>query len=346
MNDHLPVLVSPTIIPPSGPTLSDLICAYKTDPDSNFVKEGKLTFASRQNYASLMSRIDRDFGHLVLAELDLRQVLRMHEAWLGPDGKKVPMAHALIGMMRTLVAYGAAFMRSTACREMKSVLSDHRFQMGKARKEVLTTEQAIAVIRQAHKMRIPSIAFAQALQASGMLRQKDVIGETLPGSETKGILQSDGTRWHLGVTWAEIDDDLILRHVTSKRGKPIVLDLKRAPLVMAELRWMAVNVAFERQGPLVICERTGLPYRNYQYRRDWRMVAKAAGVPDHIFSMDTRAGQISLSIDLGAPLSAVRKAATHSLESMTMRYDRQEEQAANTVLDVRAAEHEKLLAEA
>lgn len=338
----LPVVMSPSM---DGPTLSDLIRAYKSDPDSNYCKPDKLSFATRQNYANLMARIERDYGHLALAEIDLRQILRMHEAWVGPEGH-IPMAHGLIGMLRTLLTFGSALMRSTHCRELKAVLHDHRFEMGKPRKKILTTEQAIAVIRHAHLQGLHSIALAQSIQTSGILRQKDVIGETLPATETKGILQSDGSRWHKGVTWDEMDDNFVLRHNTSKKGKPIVLDLKKAPLVMAEMRWLAENRAIERTGPMVVFEKTGLPYRSFQYRKEWRCVARAAGIPDDVFNMDTRAGQITVAIQLGAPLTSVSKAATHSTVQMTQRYSRDHEAAADEVLETRAELHERLLATA
>jgi len=111
-----------------------------------------------------------------------------------------------------------------------------RFAMPKSRTERLTSDQAIAIRRKAWEMDRPSIALAQAFQFELMLRQKDVIGEWAPIAE-KGIsyLQADGLKWLRGIRWEEIDQNMVLRHVTSKRNKEIEVSLKNAPMVMEEL---------------------------------------------------------------------------------------------------------------
>jgi len=76
----------------------------------------------------------------------------------------------------------------------------------------------------------PSIALAQAFQFELMLRQKDVIGEYVPIAEA-GIsdLQVDGLKWLRGIRWEEISEDLVLRHITSKRQKLIEISLRMRP---------------------------------------------------------------------------------------------------------------------
>ena len=60
-------------------------------------------------------------------------------------------------------------------------------------------------------------------------------------------------KWIRGIRGEEIDQNLILRHVTSKRDKLLTLDLKQCPMVMHELRMMA------GLGPDAILERGHIP---------------------------------------------------------------------------------------
>jgi integrase len=78
----------------------------------------------------------------------------------------------------------------------------------------------------------------------------------------------------------------------------------------------------------------GLPIRERSYRKWFREIARAAGIPDEVWNMDARAGAITEALEAGADKSAVQRAATHSNPAMTERYDRETKAA---VLDVAAA---------
>jgi hypothetical protein len=82
----------------------------------------------------------------------------------------------------------------------------------------------------------PSIALAQAFQFECTLRQKDVIGELVPLSEPGvSLVVIRNQKWLRGIVWQEIDQNLILKHVTSKKQKLTEVDLKLAPMVIEEL---------------------------------------------------------------------------------------------------------------
>ena len=114
---------------------------------------------------------------------------------------------------------------------------------------------------------------------------------------------------------------MILRHVTSKRGKMLEIDLKLAPMVIEEFGTedRSVLPAF---GPLVISESTGLPYHADDFRRKWRLIADMAGVPKTVRNQDSRAGGITEATQAGAELEHVKHAATHADISQTQRYSR------------------------
>jgi hypothetical protein len=96
--------------------------------------------------------------------------------------------------------------------------------------------------------------------------------------------------------WQEIDENLILRHITSKKQKPVEIDLKLAAMVLEEFQILigdeplivvdeiTKKVTVNRHllpasGPLIINDVTGLPWTANEYRRKWRLVANQAGCP-------------------------------------------------------------------
>lgn len=335
-------------------TWAGLIRCYRTDPDSSYHKN---RFATRQYYDKLCGRIEEDCGADRIEDTDARKLLRLHEGWIKPDENgriKIAMGHAMVGMMRTITTFGSTLLKCPACRLIRSDLRDMRVKAGKAREEALSAEQATAIRKHAHTMVKPyrhSIALAQAFQFDGTLRQKDVLGEWVPLTEPGPLSDtiSGNEKWIRGLRAEEIDDNFILRHITSKRQKLLTLDLKLCPMIMEELRQMAglgPLAKLERghiptAGPLIINEQTGLPWSPHTFRAAWRKVARACGVPDSVRSMDSRAGAITEALAAGAPLDAVRKGATHSNSSMTQRYSRGDADAVVEVLQHRAAHRNK-----
>lgn len=307
----------PTVVSFNG-TVSGLIYCYRNDPDSVYKKAGGLRYSSRIHYDALMSLIEREHGHEVIADLKGRTFRHWHDAW-SADGK-VAVAHAKIKMMRGLLVFGATLLEDEACTRISGILSQMKFKMPKPRTERLTAEQAIAIRTKAWEMGRPSIALAQAFQFEVMLRQKDVIGEWVPLSEPgMSDTTSEGQKWLRGIRWEEIDQSMVLTHVTSKRQKEIKVSLKNAPMVLEELALIGGPKA---SGPIVVSEYNGVPWSGVEFRRWWRIVASAAGVPDIVRNMDSRAGAITEASDAGADLEHIRHAATHSDIAMTQRYSR------------------------
>lgn len=337
----------PAVVTTPQPTVSNLIAAYKSDPYSRY---HVVRFPTRSNYDSLTRRLERDCGSMLLSDLaDARTLTELHRGWLGADNH-IAMAHSLMGMIRTLATFGATFMRSHDCREVKALLHDLKFSMTKPRKTIITAAQVIALRRQAWKAGHPSIALAHAGQFSFTFRQKDIIGEIVPASEPgSGFPMPDGRKWMRGIHWGELDRDLILRHTTSKRNKPVEIDVKLAPMFMEELRLHRdaglLDTMILRGGPIIVNESTGLPYSAVQFRRIWRGLATAAGIPKHVYNMDSRAGAITEALRLGAPINSVRKGATHSNQSQTENYDRGDADAIALVMGIRAQAHEQMQGE-
>lgn len=309
-------------------TIRGLSRCYQTDQDSGY---RKLRYASRRHYDRLLRRLETDYGdeRIIPNPEDLddrikaRHFLRWYDGWVGEEGCHA-MGHSLIGILRTLLSFGVSILEDSDCARLSGALSKQRFKGGRPRKERITAEQATALREVAHQEGLPSIALAQAFQFENIMRQKDVIGEWVPISEpgTSDVTWST-TKWLRGLRWSEISHDLIMTHNTSKKGKDLVVNLLNAPMVMEEIDLLGGVIP--PSGPVIVYEVTGRPYEAWQYRKEWRRLARMTGIPDCVFNMDSRAGGISEATDAGADLEHVRHAATHSDIQTTQRYSRNQQ---------------------
>lgn len=308
----------PAIDPPPhhGPLLADVIDAYQTDPLSTFHKQ---RYHVRQNHLGLLRRIRDQHGAVPIGSITGRTFIQWHADWRGAD--KVAVSHGMIAQLRTVFGYGFTLMGDPACERICQLLHQLKFPMAGARMERITAEQADAVRLWAHIIGWHSIALAQAIQFELILRQKDVVGEWLPVTEPGAAIEIWGDqKWHRGLIWSAISDDLILRHITSKRQKPVEIDLTLSPMVMEELTHL--DEIPDGDEPVVICESNGMPWFASEFRRKWRIVARYAGVPDNVFNMDSRSGGISEAFEAGVVGERIQTAATHSDIGMTQRYNR------------------------
>ncbi len=326
-------------------TLRSLINCYQTDPDSSYHKK---RYAVRRNHDFLLKRIAERQGNEELRDIKARVLLAWHKDWSN-DGQKLAMAHAIIGQYRVLFGFGANFLEDPDCERLCGVMGKMRFPMAKPRVERMTADQAIALRTQAHRRGWNFLAMAQAFQFELMLRQKDAIGEWVPLSEP-GISDTikPGEKWIMGIRWEEIDDNLVLRHNTSKRGKDIEVNLRLAPMILEELANFGkvavadlTRAALPASGPVILCEVTGLPWRTAEFRRKWRIVADMAGIPKEVRNMDSRAGGITEASDAGADLEHIRHAATHSDIAMTQKYSRGSTDKIANVMRIRVESRNK-----
>jgi len=336
-------------------SLKSLIHCYRTDKDSPYQKN---RYHVRQSRDSMLKRIDARHGHERLSDIKWRTLLGWHKDW-SMGGERLSTGSAFIGQLRALFSFGA-LLEDPNCERLCGVMHKMRFQGAKARGVSVTADQATAVRNAARDhFGWDSIALGQAFQFECTLRQKDVIGEWVPVEEPgMSAVIRNGEKWLRGIVWQEIDANLILRHVTSKKQKMMEADLKLAPMVMEELTEMAGGEALivvdevtkkvtvnrhllPTSGPVLLCDINGLPWTGNEYRRKWRKVARHCGIADNVWNMDSRSGAISEAIAAGAPAEFVRHAATHSDISQTMDYDRGQAEATAKVMKLRMESRNK-----
>jgi hypothetical protein len=319
-------------------TIAGLIDAYQRDKDSPY---RKLRYQTRVYYDALCKRLINDFGSYNVDDIKARDLRRWHESFEAEG--HIPMGHSCVGMLRTILTFGSTILEDDRCKLLRVTLHDMRFPVGKARTAILTAEQVIAIRAEARRIGRHSISLAQAIQYELMLRQRDTIGEWVPVSEP-GLSYTiwGNAKWMRGIDWREIDQDMTVTHITSKRQKEIVVNLRAASMVMEEIDlafpgWGGDRANLPASGPLIINEATGVPWIANEFRRHWRIIATAVGVPKGTRNMDSRAGAITEATQAGAPLESIKQAATHSDISMTQRYARGAEEKTADVLNMRQA---------
>ena len=118
--------------------------------------------------------------------------------------------------------------------------------------------------------------------------------------------------------------------VQVQREQEVVHDLTRLELLWPLLQKVPQD---ERRGAIV--KAYGEPIRERSYRKWYREIADAAGIPKSVWNMDSRAGAVTEALEAGAPMDEVRRTATHSSAVMTTRYDRAAETAPASVAEAR-----------
>lgn len=326
-------------------TIRELVTEYC---ESEFSPYKKLRQPTRNSYNGMLRRIVDHVGDVRLSAVNYRTLLAWHKHWT-KGGRHVVTGHGFMSMYRTLFGFGLMLLEDDECERLVAVMSKAKFEMGKHREQHLTAEQVIAIRMEARRVGRGSIALAQAIQFEGTFRQKDIVGEWVDRSEPglSEIVSPRFGKWLRGIRWNEIDANLILKHVTSKKQKLVTVDLKLADMVMEE--WArdypglltghgTVNRhLLPDNGPVIVDEETGRPYLTWKFRKLWRAIATTVGVPQDVQNRDTRAGAITEAKDAGASLDDARIAAAHSSTDQTADYWRGDEKAIARTMKTRGA---------
>lgn len=294
-------------------TIGSLILVYCADPESPY-KHLKASTRQR-DYDPILDLIRKTVGDRQIRELRGEDFRRWHRKW-GAEGK-LHRGHNAIRKLRAVLSYGVQ-QRYAACAMAREILSLIAFEAPAPRKIKMEFAHASAIVAKALAMGRPSIALTQALQWDTALRRIDLIGEWVPAGDAEGGIVRGKTRWQGPAVSVISADHILTIEATSKTGSASSHDLKHCPLTMSVLE--AINLP--KIGPLIVSETTGRPYRENYYAQDWREIARAADVPDTVWSMDSRAGAISEAEAATGSVDSARKLATHTNAKTTLRYIR------------------------
>ncbi|MBI1620117.1 site-specific integrase [Aquamicrobium zhengzhouense] len=294
--------------------IESLVRLYRTHPDSPY---HDLKHSTRiRDYEPSLRLIVKTVGDRAIAKLGGSDFRRWFTQWSSRGRER--RGHGAIRKLRSVLSFGVE-QRLPGCAQAREILSLIRFRQPATRTIMLTYEHARSICGKAIEMGYPSVALTQAIQWDTALRRIHIIGEWLPvqAGDAGGIIRGK-TKWR-GPTASDIDEGMIFTPpYTSERKIAVRHDLSVCPLV-SEVRQ---KVKLPNVGPLIVSEDTGLPWRENYYATKWREVARAAGVPDEVQSMDTRAGAISEAEEATDNIDAARKLAGHTNIKTTLGYVR------------------------
>lgn len=303
--DELMAEVRSLGVPPKyDGTLGSLIKIYRFDKTSSIHKVKHSTRI--RDYEPSLRVLAESVGARRIDVLKRSDFVRWYDGWWRKGQRR---AAGAMKLLRIVLSYGTGE-RLPGCAVAREILSDMRFEQPKPRTVAMTYEQCLAIVRQSAKSGYPSIGFVEALKFETALRRIDVIGEWTPSPDGGPF------RWQ-GLTTKNLKDGILTLN-TSKTGAPVTRDLKTLPLVVEALKAYRIPDI----GPIVVSEDTGRPWWEARYTPRFREIRNAAGVPSTVWSMDTRAGAVTETVDAMGSIEAARELATHTTTKMTKRYSR------------------------
>jgi len=271
-------------------------------------------------------------------------VKRWHREWRKPKAEGLPerikRASDAIAMFRRILGFGFS-LGHDECGTLVERVATLRFERSGAREEQMTFAQAATFVRKALEMgkagvipyeRARSMALGVAAQFDLLLRQKDIIGEWIPARpDIAGAIYDDaGDMWIGRFRWDNLPG-WRLRLKTSKTRSAIEFDLQNYSLLFPLLE----SVPLHQRGGAIVKDERGLPVRDRSYRKWFRQIARAAGIPDEVWSMDSRAGGATEADEAGADFKAISDHLTHAETRTTVRYIRRVHKRTATVAEAR-----------
>jgi hypothetical protein len=302
------------------PTIKDLIKQYQRTPESGYAE---IKSNTRRMYDWHLDLLESCYGDSKLSEINGLNFRRWFNELKSPaqaGGPERPRrAYGAIQLLRIIIGFGVVC-DTPECVRLSEILAHMEFEAPKARTVAMTFEYAQAICNKAIEEKVISIALAQALQFELTLRQIDVIGRWEPVGEDEGGIIDRRQRWRDGLLWSHLDANGILTKPTSKVDDVVAEhDTTGYPFLRKIIDMVPPG---RRVGPMIVSENTGLPYRYRNFLDTWRDIARKAGVPDHIWNRDSRAGGVTEGSDAGADLEHLRHHANHKNAATTTRYNR------------------------
>jgi hypothetical protein len=330
-------------------TMGSAIAIFRGHTISTF---NSVAANTRRTYGESLKVIEGTVAARVNRNVTLVDVRRWYREWRKPASagaeERIDRAHDAVQMVRAVWRFcaglGAPF---RDCKEALERLGKARFENGSGRDTEMTSAQAFAFVRTALELgargvqpaeRMLAMAIGVAAQFEMALRQRDIIGKWVPAMLDTPHAEYDhkGEMWVGAFRWDNIPG-WKFRLRTSKRGAPSGFALTDYPILFPLLERVPHA---QRLGAIVKGEH-GLPVRERSYRNWYRQVARAAGIPDEVWNMDSRAGAATEAEDAGVDVTLIQDLLTHSDARMTAHYIRRRERGNAEVAKARAEHRAK-----
>lgn len=312
-------------------TISWLIQQYQSDPFSPY---HAVKHKTRRGYDQSLKIIDDTVG---LRQIDAvmeggmlrprivgKDIRRWHGEWAMPDkeGKPTPVrAWHCMTMLRILFSY-AMELGVPGAGDLRELVGTIRVPMAQARETAPQRDMVLAHVAKAVERGFLSMAITTLAQFEFTERRTHIIGTW------------EGPQWRPGWLWTGITSDWQITYHQTKIGKvERQFDLKATPALLDLLQRVPEE---SRVGAVIVCERTGKPWKERHYIRTFRAIARAAGLPDDMWSMDMRAGGATEAGQIqGVSQSDLQAAGGWKDPKMAARYTRDGNKRAAHVISLR-----------
>jgi len=332
-------------------SVESLCRVFQEHPDSPIHEVKRNTY---RTYSGSLNVIVSTVGRRVIRNVTALDVRRWYRLWRRPKEpggrERVDRAHDAVSTFRMVLRFGAA-LRHKECGELDHELKMLRFEKGAAREQELNYEHVVAFLRAADDLAARGVMPADralymsigiAAQFELLLRQKDIIGERirsdadLARAVRRGAttIRCPDATWAGYFCWENIPGwRWRTRTSKSKYRAAAEFDLARYDRMLFPL---LERVPFDQRQGAVVKGEGGYPVQERSYRKWYRQIARAAGVPDAVWSMDARAGGATEADDAGAPIELIREGLTQSNVTTTARYIRRRGAKMDALADVRS----------
>lgn len=318
-------------------TINWLIWRYQTDERSPY---HSLKQRTRAGYDQSIKIIDDTVGSFPIdAQIEggiLRpalygaQLREWHYRWSLPDAQGKPTApvrawHAF-SMLRILFTY-AIECGVPGAKDLRDMAGAIRISSPKAREAAPERDMVLAHVNECVKAGLLSMAITTLAQFEFTERRTHIIGEwERPAGH--------GWQWRPGWLWTGVSRDWVIQYHQTKVGRvERQFDLHDTPALLELIQRIPEE---KRVGPMIVCERTGKPWKERHYAQMFRAIARKVGMPDGIWSMDMRAGAATEIDGLqGVTMKDLQAAGGWSTEAMARRYSRGGVRAAQNVVKLR-----------
>jgi len=313
-------------------TIKSLVILYEA---SRAYKDRR--HSTRRNYAARNKQLVDDHGSYRAADIKPSVLDAWRETWLvevrtgerasRPGVTGDALVGHLLAMVNILLGFGASYLEDDGCAvallklkkmpKQKIATVEDDTKIGND-ENIMTPAQSDAIRRKAHEMGHPVVALAQAIQFQTGFRQKDIIGEWVPKTDpgVSDIVRGE-QKWMRGLRWNKFREDaekLILDVTTSKTGERWVGNVRLSHAITAELSRLPQPLP--GAGPVIVNPATGLPFEESSFRKLWRRIKLAAGVPDNVKNRHNRHGAITAAINANVATKKVQAFSTHGSENV------------------------------
>lgn len=336
-------------------------CAiYQEHPLSAFNRSIKGN--TRKSYVDSLKIIVATVGGRLVRNLSVLDQQNWYDNWRKPavitdangnavkGPERIDRAHDAISMWKTVmrfnVALGDRHPAQTDCKRLLDALENAgsmvKFEKGGSRDQVLTYHQTCDFIRAASdlaergvipKERALYMSISVAAIFELLLRPKDVLGERpknlrdLEKAEMQGaqVINYGDQKWIGFFTWERIPGwRLRMKTSKSKYRTAASFDLSIYSMLFPLLE----AVPFEERTGAIVKGEHGYAIQERTWRKWFRPIAQAAGIPDDVRPYDLRASGATEADEAGAGSDAVQTLLTHSKaqETTTARYRRRQDQ--------------------